>query len=301
MSQVSWKALMPGLLTEPARRSALIRLLRLDKPIGFFLLLWPTWWALWFAAGGLPSIANLIIFTLGVMVMRMAGCVVNDLADRRFDGQVERTRERPLATGQISPREAIVVFVVLALLALGLVLMTNRLTLLLSLVGLFLAVTYPFMKRYTWLPQVYLGAAFGWAVPMAWAAETGGIDSIAWLLLIATVLWATVYDTMYAMVDREDDIRLGIRSTAILFGDIDRLAIGITQLMMLWTLHLAGSRAGLGSAWLTGLAVAAGLMVYHQWLIRHRDREGCFEAFLHNNWIGVAVFAGLLIDTLMSS
>ncbi len=290
---------MPTLLSEPSRRNALIRLVRLDKPIGFFLLLWPTWWALWFAAGGVPSIKNLIIFTLGVVLMRMAGCVINDLADRDFDGDVERTSQRPLATGEIRPVEAVWVFIVLALLAFGLVMLTNRLTVYLSVVGIFLAVTYPLMKRYTYLPQVYLGAAFGWAVPMAFTAETGTFNELTWLIFIATVLWATIYDTMYAMVDRDDDIKLGIKSTAILFGDVDRIAIGIFQLTMLWTLYLAGSRMEFGSAYATSLWITAALMAWHQYQIRNRDREGCFEAFLHNNWIGFTIFVGILFESLI--
>lgn len=290
---------IPSLLSDPTRRKALFRLVRLDKPIGFFLLLWPTWWALWVAAGGMPSIKNLIIFTLGVVMMRMAGCVINDLADKDFDGEVERTSNRPLATGEISSREALIVFVVLALLAFGLVLLTNRLTVYLSVVGVFLAVTYPLMKRYTYLPQIYLGAAFGWAVPMVFTAETGTFNELTWLLFIATVLWATIYDTMYAMVDRDDDIKLGIKSTAILFGDVDRIAIGILQLTLLWTLYLVGSRMEYGSAYATCLWVTTALMAWHQYQIRNRDREGCFAAFLNNNWVGFAVFVGILFESLI--
>lgn len=268
-------------------------LMRIDRPIGTLLLLWPTLWALWIASAGHPDIWITIVFIVGVFLMRSAGCVINDYADRDIDPFVERTRQRPLASGLVSPREALVLFGVLGLLAFLLVLTLNWLTIALSVVGIVLAVSYPFMKRHTYLPQVYLGLAFGWAVPMAFAAQTGEVPAVAWLLLIATVLWATAYDTMYAMVDRPDDLKIGVKSTAILFGEADRVIIGIIQGMMVTVLLIIGQRAELGNFYFTGVAVAVALMVYQQYLIRDRDGMACFKAFLNNNWVGIAVFAGL--------
>ncbi len=273
-------------------------LVRLDKPIGILLLLWPTLWALWLAAEGIPNLWVMTVFVLGVVLMRSAGCVINDFADRKVDPHVERTKERPLAAGKVSSREVLYLFVGLTLTAFVLVLTMNWLTIALSFVGAFLAASYPFMKRYTYLPQLYLGLAFGWAVPMAFAAQTGSVPTVAWLLLIATVLWATAYDTMYAMVDRRDDLRIGVKSTAILFGDADRLIIGVIQVMMLMVLVLIGQRLSLGAAYYGGLLLAAALMVYHQFLIKERDRMKCFHAFLNNNWIGLVIFAGLFIHYL---
>ncbi len=290
---------MLTLITQPQRRRALMQLVRLDRPIGFYLLLWPALWSLWFAAGGLPDLKPFLVIVAGVIVTRMAGCAINDFADRHIDPRVRRTRDRPLATGAVAPREAVTVFVLLMLIAFGLVLLTNRLTIYLSIGGLALAASYPFMKRYTYLPQVYLGAAFGWAVPMAWAAQADALTPITWLLFIAAVLWATAYDTMYAMVDRPDDLKIGVKSTAILFGDLDRLAIGLTQALMLLTLLLAGQRTGLGWLYHAGLAAAAALCAYQQWLIRKRTREGCFAAFLNNNWLGMVVFLGVALDTAL--
>ncbi len=275
-------------------------LMRLDRPIGIYLLLWPTLWALVIAAEGMPDGWVATVFILGVVLMRSAGCVINDYADRKIDPYVERTRERPLAAGRVSAREALILFVVLSLTAFALVLTLNRLTILLSLVGAFLAATYPFMKRHTYLPQVYLGLAFGWAVPMAFAAQTGAVPVEAWLLLIATVLWATAYDTMYAMVDRPDDIKIGVKSTAILFGDADRLIIGIIQVLMIVVLVLVGSRLDMGWPYYAGLAVAAALMAYQQVLIRDRDGMKCFQAFLNNHWVGMAIFAGIAGHYLFS-
>ncbi len=275
-------------------------LMRLDRPIGIYLLLWPTLWALVIAAEGMPDGWVATVFILGVVLMRSAGCVINDYADRKIDPYVERTRERPLAAGRVSAREALILFVVLSLTAFALVLTLNRLTILLSLVGAFLAATYPFMKRHTYLPQVYLGLAFGWAVPMAFAAQTGTVPVEAWLLLIATVLWATAYDTMYAMVDRPDDIKIGVKSTAILFGDADRLIIGIIQALMIVVLVLVGSRLDMGWPYYAGLAVAAALMAYQQVLIRDRDGMKCFQAFLNNHWVGMAIFAGIAGHYLFS-
>jgi 4-hydroxybenzoate polyprenyltransferase len=230
-----------------------------------------------------------------VLLMRSAGCVINDFADRGFDPHVARTRDRPLARGEIAPREALLLFSVLCLAAFALVLTMNRLTVLLSFAGATLAATYPFMKRYTDLPQIYLGLAFGWAVPMAFAAQTGAVPEAAWLLYLANVLWTTAYDTMYAMVDREDDVRIGVRSTAILFGAADRLAIGLLQAAALLLLILLGGRLQLGAAYYAGLAAAAALAVYQQYLIRTRDPGRCFRAFLNNNWFGAAVFIGLAL------
>ena len=273
-------------------------LMRLHKPIGIYLLLWPTLWALWIAGEGRPDLKVLLVFVAGVVLMRSAGCVINDYADREFDPHVARTRDRPVAAGRVSPREALVLFSVLCLTAFLLVLLMNSLTVWLSLAGGLLAASYPFMKRYTHLPQVYLGAAFGWAVPMAFAAQTGEVPRTAWLLFVATVLWATAYDTMYGMVDREDDRKIGVKSTAILFGEADRLVIGVIQLLALAALALAGHSAGLGGYYYFGLLLAAGLALYQQFLIRDRTPEQCFKAFLNNNWFGAAVFSGIILEFL---
>ena len=272
------------------------RLARLDRPIGNFLLLWPMLWALWLAAEGFPDPLVLTVFVLGVVVMRAAGCVMNDFADRNVDGHVRRTQHRPMAQGQVSEREALTLFVVLGLVAFGLVLLMNTLTIALSLVGLLLAATYPFAKRYTHLPQIHLGAAFGWAVPMAFAAQTSTVPDLAWLVFIAAVVWATVYDTQYAMVDRDDDVRIGVKSTAILFGDNDRVIIAVLQALMTLTLVFVGLQAQLGMPYFVALALATVLFGYQQWLIRDRSREGCFQAFLNNNIYGGVVFAGILFS-----
>lgn len=274
-------------------------LLRLNRPIGSLLLLWPTYWALWLAADGIPSITNLLVFTLGVFLMRAAGCAVNDFADRKVDGHVKRTRDRPLASGRVKPKEAVALFLGLALVAfLMVIFLTNTLTLYLSFGGLLLAFIYPFMKRHTHLPQLFLGAAFSWAIPMAWAAETGELTKLAWLLFTANVLWTVAYDTFYAMVDRDDDLKIGIKSTAILFGDGDKAVIAVLQALVILILILVGQQAGLGAFYYLGVIAMACLFVYQQHLARYREREGCFKAFLNNNWAGFAVFAGLLIDTL---
>ena len=276
------------------------RLMRFDKPIGIFLLLWPTLWALFIAGQGQPDHTILVIFVLGVILMRSAGCVINDYADRDIDSHVSRTSNRPLATGRVSTREAKILFLVLCLLALLLVLQLNTLTVALSVVGALLAASYPFMKRVTYLPQVFLGAAFGWAVPMAFAAQTGTVPQIAWLMFLATLLWATAYDTMYAMVDREDDLALGVKSTAILFGDSDRQIVGLLQIMVLLCLLMIGRQAELGGIYYLGVLAAAALFAYQQFLIRFRTREGCFQAFLNNNWVGAAVFLGILLDYMLA-
>jgi 4-hydroxybenzoate polyprenyltransferase len=283
-------------MNERFRQYAL--LMRLHKPIGILLLLWPMLWALWVAAAGHPDTRVLVVFVLGVVLMRSAGCVINDYADRKIDPHVRRTRERPIAAGHVAPREALVLFAVLCLVAFMLVLLMNRLTMLLSLIGVLLAATYPFTKRYTHFPQVYLGAAFGWAVPMVYAAQTGAVPGIAWLIFTANILWATAYDTMYAMVDREDDLLIGVKSTAILFGAADRLMIAILQVLLLACLVWVGVWAGLGSIYYAGIAAAAGFALYQQYLIRARQTELCFRAFLNNNWFGAAVFAGIAADYL---
>ena len=278
------------------RLSKYASLIRLDRPIGILLLLWPSLWALWIASEGKPPWEIVIIFVLGVALMRSAGCAINDYADRDIDGEVERTNQRPLATGEVSPNEAIMVFVVLSLIAFILVLFLNITTIYMSVVAVTLAAIYPFMKRYTHLPQLVLGMAFAWAVPMAFMAVTKAVPHEAWLLYIATVLWALIYDTQYAMVDRDDDIRIGVKSTAILFGENDRLMIGFFQLFMLGLLLLVGSQVGLGNYYYIGVAVASLFALYQQKLIWDRDREGCFQAFLNNNWFGASIFMGLVLD-----
>lgn len=275
------------------------RLVRLDRPIGILLLLWPALWALWIAAEGRPPWDILVIFILGVALMRSAGCAINDYADRDIDGEVERTSQRPLATGDVSPKEAIMVFVVLSLIAFVLALFLNWPTIYMSLVAVVLAAIYPFMKRYTHLPQLVLGMAFGWAVPMAFMAVTENIPDVAWLLYIATIIWTLVYDTQYAMVDRDDDIRIGVKSTAILFGENDRLMIGMFQLFMLGILLLVGSQIGLGLYYHLGLAAAGLFALYQQKLTWNRDREGCFKAFLNNNWFGASIFMGLVLEYIL--
>lgn len=277
------------------------QLMRLDRPIGILLLLWPVLWALWVAGAGQPVPSVLLVFVAGVVLMRSAGCVINDYADRKFDPQVERTRGRPLAAGRVQPHEALVLFVVLAFSAFALVLLMNRLTILLSFVGAALAVSYPFMKRWTHLPQFYLGAAFGWGVPMAFAAQTGAVPAEAWILFGATLCWAVAYDTAYAMVDRDDDVRIGVKSTAILFGRADRVMIALFHLITLVLLVWIGARAGLGLTYYAGLLLAAGLAGWQQWLIRTRTRDGCMRAFLNNNRFGAVVFAGLALDYFQRS
>ena len=272
------------------------RLMRLDRPIGAYLLLWPTLWAVWISANGRPRAEIFTIFVLGVLLMRSAGCVINDYADRAFDPHVARTRDRPLAAGRVSTTEALVLFAILSLAALTLALRLDRLALLLALAGAFLAVSYPFIKRFLSIPQLYLGLSFGWGIPMAFAAELGRVTRVAWLLFLANLLWVTVYDTIYAMVDRDDDLKIGVRSTAILFGDSDRHIIAVLQAMTLLALALVGRRAHLGAWYAAGLVVAAALFVRQLWLIRRRDRDACFRAFLNNHYVGLAVFVGILLD-----
>jgi 4-hydroxybenzoate polyprenyltransferase len=272
---------------------------RLHKPIGIFLLMWPALWALWLAGEGSPPWQVFVIFVAGVVLMRSAGCAINDYADRDFDGHVARTNARPLAQGLIAPGEAVGVFVVLSLIAFALVLLLNWQTVAMSVVAVVLAMIYPFMKRFTHVPQLFLGAAFGWAVPMAFTAIQGSVPGWAWVLFASTVVWALVYDTQYAMVDRADDLKIGIKSTAILFGAYDRLIIGLLQILMLALLAYVGVAAGRGPAYFGGLAVAALLALYQQWLIRDRQPRACFVAFLNNNYFGMAVFVGLVVDYLL--
>jgi 4-hydroxybenzoate polyprenyltransferase len=271
-------------------------LARLDRPIGILILLWPALWALWIASDGKPDLLILTVFCLGVVLMRSAGCIINDYADRDFDPHVERTKLRPIAAGKVAPKEALVVFVVLCLCAFGLVLLLNIYTILLSFVAAFLAASYPFTKRYTQLPQAYLGIAFGWAVPMAFAAQQNNIPSVGWVMYLAVVLWALVYDTMYAMVDKDDDLKIGVKSTAILFGDYDRHIMAVLQLIIIGLLVTVGLMQQLGWSYYLGLTVAAGLSLYQQRLIFQRDKKLCFQAFLNNNWFGLAVFSGIFID-----
>lgn len=269
------------------------RLMRFDRPIGTLLLLWPTWWSLLIAGNGAPRLRTVLIFTAGVVLMRAAGCVMNDVADRDFDPHVERTRSRPLASGELGLRQALALFLVLMTLAFGLVLLTNALTIKLAFVGALLASTYPFFKRFTHLPQVVLGVAFGWGMVMAFAAETGTVPWPAWWLLAINVVWSVIYDTLYAMVDREDDLAVGIKSTAILFGRFDLLIVAVLMTLMVALLAGLGYRLGLGWPWYSGVAVAAGLFVYQLRLSRNRARDGCFKAFLNNNWVGLILLLGL--------
>ena len=289
---------MSSRLLEQTRQYVL--LMRVDKPIGTMLLLWPALWALWLAGDGHPDPHVFTVIVLGVLLMRAAGCVINDFADRDIDPYVKRTRDRPLAAGRVSPAEALALFAALALIAVGLVLTLNRLTQLLAIGGGLLTVIYPFLKRLISVPQFVLGVAFGWSVPMVYAAQTGSVPPIAWLLFIAVVLWATAYDTIYAMVDRDDDLALGVKSTAILFADADRFVIAVIQLMLLLDLYLVGRLAGLGAWYLGGVAAAALSALYQQRLIRDRDPERCFRAFLNNNLLGAAVFSGILLDYTFS-
>lgn len=275
-----------------------IQLMRLDRPIGILLLLWPTLWALWIAGEGSPDYSVVFIFCMGVVLMRSAGCVVNDFADRKIDGEVERTKNRPLATGRITSREALTLFGLLMGLAFFMVLFTNIFTILLSFGAALLAASYPFMKRYTHFPQVALGAAFAWSIPMSFAGQTNSLPSEVWIIYGATLIWTVAYDTMYAMVDREDDLRIGVKSTAIIFGRADKLIIGCLQLATLLLLVFLGLQLEFGVCYYLGLLVAAGLFVHQQALIKNRDRDACFEAFLNNNQVGMAIFIGLFLDYL---
>ncbi|MEX0915339.1 MAG: 4-hydroxybenzoate octaprenyltransferase [Wenzhouxiangellaceae bacterium] len=271
-----------------------LRLMRFDRPIGIALLLWPTWWGLFMAGSGRPGLGNLVIFTLGVVVMRAAGCVINDYADRDLDPHVARTESRPLAAGELQPAQAIKLFFALLAVAFGLVLLTNPLTVLLAFFGALLAGTYPFFKRFTHLPQVALGTAFAWAIPMAFAAETGGVPEPAWWLFVLNILWVLIYDTEYAMADREDDLKVGVRSTAILFGRFDVPVIAALMGLLVAGLVLFGLRFVPQPAWFAGVAVAFVLLQRQLWRIRNREPQACFNAFLSNHWVGLTLFAGLL-------
>ena len=272
------------------------KLMRLDKPIGIWLLLWPTLWALWLAGKGHPDQGLFVVFVLGVVVMRSAGCVLNDFADRKIDPYVERTRTRPIASGAVAPLEALTLFAALGLIAIGLATMLNRPAQLLAIAGAALTIIYPFIKRWISVPQFVLGAAFGLAVPMAFAAQMGDTPQLAWLVFGTAIIWAVIYDTFYAMVDREDDRKIGVKSTALLFGELDLFVIAGLQVIMLVALVLIGLRAQMGLWYYLSVAASACLMVYHQWLARDRDPAGCFAAFQHNHIIGLIVFIGIVLD-----
>lgn len=271
------------------------QLMRMDKPIGTLLLLWPTLWALIISAEGLPSLKVLFVFVLGVIFMRAAGCVINDFADRKVDGHVKRTKQRPLPSGRVSSKEAIGLFLVLAVSSFLLVLSMNALTIQLSFGGIFLAFIYPFMKRYTHLPQLFLGLAFSWSIPMAWAAQANEVTMMTWFIFAINALWTIAYDTQYAMVDRDDDLKIGIKSTAILFGRFDKMIIGALQLLTLAMLMAVGTWYQLGASYYWSLLAAGSLFVFQQHLIRHRERDLCFRAFLNNNYVGMIVTIGLFI------
>ena len=277
-----------------------IQLTRMDKPIGIYLLLWPTLWALWIAAKGVPSLGILLIFVFGVILTRAGGCVINDFADRKVDGHVKRTEQRPLVSGKISSKEALVFFALLMGISFLLVLCTNATTVWLSFGGLALAASYPFMKRYTYYPQVVLGAAFSWGMPMAFTAQTDSLPAAAWLLYIANLLWTVAYDTYYAMTDRDDDLKIGVKSTAILFGDADRVIILGLQGLSLGCLLLAGAQFDLGGWFHLGLLVAAGCYLWEFWYTRNREPQRCFQAFLHNHWAGLAIFVGIVLNYALS-
>jgi len=298
MKSVLANAVSPQLLSQ-LRNYA--KLMRLDKPIGIWLLLWPTLWALWLAGDGAPDQGLFVIFVLGVVVMRSAGCVLNDYADRKIDPYVERTRARPIASGTVAPLEALTLFAALALIAVGLASMLNELAQLLAIIAAMLTIAYPFVKRFLSIPQFVLGAAFGWAVPMAFAAQTGETPELAWLVFGTAMIWAVIYDTFYAMVDRDDDKKLGVKSTAILFGEADLFIIAGLQATMFLALLLIGYRAGLGLWYYLSVLLAGCLMVWHQWLARDRQAAGCFSAFLHNHLIGMVIFIGIVLNYTFGS
>lgn len=285
-------------LIDQARQYA--RLMRLDRPIGIWLLLWPTLWGLWIAGGGRPQARNFIVFVAGVVVMRSAGCVINDFADRHIDGKVQRTRDRPLAAGKVAPVEALALFAVLGLVAVALLLLLNPLAQLLALGAAVLTVIYPFSKRWLAAPQFLLGAAFGWGIPMAFAAETGAVPRLAWLLWLSVVVWAVIYDTMYAMADREDDLRIGVKSTAILFGSADVFIIGLLQIVLVTGLLLTGREAGLGGWYQAGVAAGAVQLIAQLMAIRGREAGACIQAFRANNMFGATILAGIVLDYTFS-
>ncbi|MEJ2764434.1 4-hydroxybenzoate octaprenyltransferase [Photobacterium sp. MCCC 1A19761] len=285
---------------ELSKAKAFWQLARFDRPIGSLLLLWPTLWALFLAADGWPDPRVLVVFVLGVFLMRAAGCVINDYADRHFDGHVKRTAQRPMPSGKVSEREALGLFGLLVVASFLLVLTMNPLTIQLSVIGLLLAAAYPFMKRYTHLPQLVLGMAFGWSIPMAYAAQAGALPETAWLLFVANILWTVAYDTQYAMVDRDDDLKIGIKSTAILFGRFDKMIVGLLQLGTVLLLIVAGSLQQLHPIYFWFLLLASALFVYQQMLIRGREREPCFKAFLNNNYFGMLVWLGMAVSIALS-
>lgn len=286
-------------MLEMTKAKAFWQLARFDRPIGSLLLLWPTLWALFLAADGIPNLHVLVVFFLGVIFMRAAGCVINDFADRHFDGHVKRTANRPMPSGKVTEREALGVFGFFVLVSFLLVLTMNQLTIMLSVVGVLLAACYPFMKRYTHLPQLVLGVAFGWSIPMAYAAQAGDVSLTTWLLFAANILWTIAYDTQYAMVDRDDDVNVGIKSTAILFGRFDKLIIGVLQLATVGLLIAVGMTEQLGQVYYWLLLFASSLFVYQQMLLKARQRESCFRAFLNNNYFGMLVCAGIMLSVCL--
>ncbi|GAA6167123.1 4-hydroxybenzoate octaprenyltransferase [Sessilibacter corallicola] len=275
-----------------------LALMRMDKPVGTLLVLWPVLWSLWLASDGSPSVKNLVIFVLGVFVMRSAGCVINDYADRNFDGSVKRTKQRPLASGKLSEQNALSLFFILCLVALLLVLLTNWMTVALSVGALILASVYPFAKRHTHLPQIVLGAAFSWSIPMVFTAETGTVGKEIWLIYFVNLLWVVAYDTYYAMVDRDDDLKIGVKSTAVLFAEMDKTIIGFLQVLVVIGLLMIGSQFNLGGIYILGVVITAGLFVYQQWITRDREREKCFAAFKNNQWVGLVIFIFIALDYL---
>ena len=291
----------PFLYRLARRLEEYMRLMRLNRPIGIWLLLWPTLWALWVAGNGHPDPKVLVVFVLGVTVMRSAGCIINDFADRNVDPHVRRTRERPLAARRVTPTEALLLFVGLLGVALWLATFLNPFTLRLACVGAALTVSYPLMKRFFALPQLYLALAFSWGVPMAFAALLGRLPRVAWVMFVATIIWVTIYDTLYAMVDREDDLKVGVNSSAIVFADMDRLIVGALQLTMLVALALMGRTLLFGNAYLAALGVAAVFFIYQQWLIRARDPDACLRAFLNNHYVGMSIFIGILLEYIYRS
>lgn len=269
--------------------------MRIDKPVGIWLLLWPTLWALWLAGEGTPDQGLFVIFVLGVIIMRSAGCVLNDYVDRKIDPYIERTRSRPIASGAVAPLEALTLFAALCLIAIGLATMLNQQAQIHATIAAVLTIVYPFVKRFVSIPQFILGAAFGWAVPMAFAAQTGKTPELAWLVFGTAMIWAVVYDTFYAMVDREDDLKVGVKSTAILFGEVDLFVIAGLQALMVFAFLLIGFRADMSIWYYGSVVIAASFMAYHVWLARDRQPAGCFAAFLHNHFIGMSVFIGIVL------
>lgn len=289
----------PITLSRKEKLTAYGHLIRIDKPIGTYLVLWPTYWALWIASAGIPDLKLLIIFTLGVFLTRSAGCAINDFADRKIDGHVKRTSQRPIPSGRVSAKEALILFCGLMCAAFMLVLFTNIQTIMLSFSALLLAAAYPFMKRYTHLPQVVLGAAFAWSVPMAFSATQNNVPAYAWLIYTATLLWTVAYDTMYAMVDRDDDLRIGVKSTAVLFGKADKLIVSLLKISTLALMVWLGVHLQLSMWYYDGLVAAAALFIHQQFQIRHREREPCFHAFLNNHYVGMVIFAGIFVHYLL--